>query len=64
MAKAQTDRTKVVIRNLPPLLQEADVRALVKDGFQDKVTWFYFVQGKLRWEIWTAKLVLGPTHSW
>ena len=43
----QKDRTKVVIRNLPPLLQEADALALA-EGFQDKVTWFNFVQGKQR----------------
>lgn len=49
MALAPADRTKVVIRNLPPLLTEADARALVDEsGFKDRATWFHFVQGKSR----------------
>ena len=45
---AQKECTKVVIRNLPPLLQEEEARALISHEFKDKVTWFYFAQGKLR----------------
>ncbi|KAK9808282.1 hypothetical protein WJX73_007504 [Symbiochloris irregularis] len=46
MSMSQKARTKVVIRNLPPLLQESEARALVEEQFKDRVTWFYFTQGK------------------
>lgn len=50
-AAPAADRTKVVIRNLPPQAQESDVRALVDEQFQDRITWFCLVQGKIRWVI-------------
>ena len=55
MALAQdkkAPRTKVIVRNLPPGMQK-DVLLdalgkLEQGGFTDKITWFYFVQGKVR----------------
>lgn len=41
------ERTKVVIRKLPPSIVDADVRELV-DSTSAKYNWYSFVQGKTR----------------
>ena len=41
-------RTKVVVRKLPPVMEEADARELVDSAAGGKYTWFSFVQGKIR----------------
>ena len=54
MATAQVKklRTKVVVRNLPPSMQEAllltTLGELEQGRFNDKYSWFSFVQGKVR----------------
>ena len=56
MAAAQVKklRTKVVVRNLPPSMQEAvlltTLGELEQGRFKDKYSWFSFVQGKVRYE--------------
>ena len=51
-AQAKKLRTKVVVRNLPPSMQEAllltTLGELEQGMFKDKYSWFSFVQGKVR----------------
>ena len=42
------ERTKVIVRKLPPLLPEADFQAAVDEVCQGKYNWFSYVPGKLR----------------
>lgn len=39
--------TKVVIRQLPPTLQEADCKAAFDKEFADRYNWFSFSRGKI-----------------
>ena len=41
------DFTKVVIRQLPPTLQEADCKAAIDKEFADRYSWFSFASGKV-----------------
>jgi Smg-4/UPF3 family len=41
------DFTKVVIRQLPPTLQEADCKAAIDKEFADRYSWFSFARGKV-----------------
>lgn len=41
------DFTKVVIRQLPPTLQEADCKAAIDKEFADRYSWFSFARGKI-----------------
>jgi regulator of nonsense transcripts 3 len=43
-------RSKVVVRNLPPLLPGSEFKAVVDTIASDAYDWFYFVQGKTRCE--------------
>lgn len=38
--------TKVVVRELPPSLQEADCKAAFDKEFADRYNWFSFSKGK------------------
>lgn len=40
------DFTKVVVRELPPMLQEADCKAAFDKEFADRYNWFSFSKGK------------------
>ena len=42
------ERLKIVIRKLPPLLQEAVFKAAVDEQFSGTYSFFSFVQGKVR----------------
>ncbi|KAK9199604.1 hypothetical protein WN944_014796 [Citrus x changshan-huyou] len=44
--KKPLQRTKVVIRHLPPSLSQNDLLALFHDHFNDHYNWFYFRPGK------------------
>ncbi len=54
------ERTKVVIRKLPPSIADADVRELV-DSTNVKYNWFNFVQGKTRCTLLSH--ILSALHS-
>eukprot|EP00884_Botryococcus_braunii_P002156 jgi/Botrbrau1/11941/Bobra.341_1s0008.1 len=41
-------RRKVVVRNLPPLVSEADVKAVIEAAAAGKYDWFRFLQGKAK----------------
>ena len=56
--KIVMERTKVVIRKLPPNVAEADVRDLVTKTAA-KYTWFSFVQGKIRYTLYLHGPVQG-----
>jgi Smg-4/UPF3 family len=46
-SQSTRDFTKVVIRQLPPTLQEADCKAAVDKQFADRYSWFSFARGKI-----------------
>lgn len=57
-------RTKVVVRKLPPVMDEADVRELVDSATGGSHTWFSFVQGKIRQVLAPFHLHLYMATSW
>lgn len=55
--------TKVVVRNLPPLLQEKDFRGVLDKVAQDSYDWLHFVQGKARYAAIVAQLSHCCKHA-
>ena len=50
MAKGPPDRTKVVIRKLPPTLPSADLKAAIDGKCDGQYNAYTFVPGKSRYE--------------
>ena len=48
MPPSDKDRLKIVVRNLPPLLQEEQFRAAVSKAYQGPEAWLRFTPGKVR----------------
>ncbi len=48
MSTPPAERTKIVIRKLPPLMDEADLKAEVDSVAADQYGWFVFYPGKIR----------------
>jgi regulator of nonsense transcripts 3 len=48
MSKAVKERTKVVVRNLPPALTEDAFKKAIDKYYEDKYDWFSYYSGKLR----------------
>lgn len=48
MSKAVKERTKVVVRNLPPGLTEDAFRKAVDKYYEGKFDWFSYYPGKVR----------------
>lgn len=46
-SQSMREFTKVVIRQLPPTLQEADCKAALDKEFADRYNWFSFLRGKI-----------------
>ena len=42
------ERSKVVVRKLPPLIDEAELRSEIDNVAADQYNWFSFVPGKIR----------------
>ena len=49
MPPSDKDRLKIVVRNLPPLLQEEQFRAALSKAYQGPEVWLRFTPGKVRY---------------
>jgi regulator of nonsense transcripts 3 len=46
--KESSEKTKVVIRHLPPSLTQSDLSLNIDEKFAGRYNWFYFRPGKIR----------------
>jgi regulator of nonsense transcripts 3 len=51
MSKLHKDRTKVVVRGLPPSLPEDSFKAAIDKTLEGKYDWFSYFPGKTRWAV-------------
>jgi hypothetical protein len=59
-----TERTKVVVRGLPPTLTEEALREAIDKVIAGKYNWFSYYVGKVRWGSLQDSSVISALQSW